>query len=182
VIFFLGGVRLSELILSVIDHQHLSPFSTVATALSFVSVLAVAILSPAEHAKTPRPSMLLSIYLLAAVACSIVRTRSMWRLDYRPLATLASTALALEVVALALESRGKQSEHSQPKDRRSPEEYSGPFSLSLYWWLNGLIRKGYQTVLTLGDLYTLEASRSSERINDKFQRVWKKGAYCQILA
>lgn len=162
--------------------QRLSRLSMVAAVFSFISVFAVALLSPTEHTKSPRPSILLSIYLLAAIVCSIVRTRSMWRLNDRPLATLVSAALALEMVALALESKGKRNRQRQPQYGSTPEEYAGPFSLSSYWWLNGLLRKGYRTILTLEDLYSLEASRSSESISDRFQTVWAKGACCHKLA
>lgn len=137
----------------------------------------MSLLSPVEHAKSTRPSTVMTAYLLSAVLCDAVRARSMWQSSDRPLAILFSFALAMELIALGLEAIEKRNVQCQQDQRDAPEEFAGLFNRSFYWWLNSLIRRGFGTILSFKDLCPLEEKMSAHNINARFQRVWSKGMH-----
>lgn len=137
------------------------------------------ILSYAEHVKSPRPSLLLSTYLLVSLAVSIVRTRTAWLVfGCHAYTILITVGTGLTVIIAILEALPKTNWKVDTTEDISPEETSGIYSLTFFSWLVPLIRLGNQKILDTQDLYPLDSQLSSETVAKEFQKKWryKKGA------
>ncbi|MCJ1308488.1 hypothetical protein MMC25_002141 [Agyrium rufum] len=60
----------------------------------------------------------------------------------------------------------------EPQRWLSPEAKSGILNLSLFWWLNSLLRQGMRKILQYGDLYALRDDMKSELVYARFEHVW----------
>ncbi|KAK7416712.1 hypothetical protein QQX98_005038 [Neonectria punicea] len=80
----------------------------------------------------------------------------------------------LKGIVLVLEAQHKNlSQHW--KDRHSPEETSGIFSLSTYSWLDRLFLSGFRSLLSIGDLYALDQTMSASCLQTKVNQREIKG-------
>ncbi|KAJ3494039.1 hypothetical protein NLG97_g4340 [Lecanicillium saksenae] len=173
VIFVLGGLRLAELVLASKQSHEMTPLAVSAATVSLASVVFMSILSPAEHAKSLRPSAVLTLYLLVSCVCDAVRTRSLWLAGNTSVAGIFLAAALVQVVLFTLESWGKR-EFALANMDYSPEAYAGFIDRLFFWWANGILRTGYKSVLVLEDLYQIEASLDANNTSIDFQREWKK--------
>ncbi|KAK6517411.1 hypothetical protein TWF281_004068 [Arthrobotrys megalospora] len=149
-----------------------------AASLSFVGAVAFCGLSYYEHHKSPRPSWLLTAYLSLTLLLdsAILRTLYLSPATF-PLSIriVSSIALAVKIFIIVTESIPKgNTENSQNGGSRTPEEYTGPFGQLLYLWLNGLIKNGFQRVLKLEDLFSVEKEMGAENLDERFWQVWRK--------
>jgi hypothetical protein len=129
-------------------------------------------LSLADHNKSPRPSVLLSIYLSLTLLPDAAQARTFFlSSDDAPEVTYSSVfcaALALKVIILLLEAKKKSQWLAWDKKDHSPEEYSGIFSLGVFAWLNKMFLDGYKGVLTLDDLYPLDSALDGKTLHSRF--------------
>jgi ATP-binding cassette, subfamily C (CFTR/MRP), member 1 len=125
-----------------------------AAVLSFVETFPFLLLSYFEHTRLWRSSILLNSYLFLALLFDVVRSRTILLIGKDSVfGRIFSTAVSLKAVILLFESQGR-SKCGIPKDvTLSPEETSGPFSLSAFLWLNDLMFRGGRKVLRFNDLY-----------------------------
>ncbi|PQE21894.1 ABC transporter protein [Rutstroemia sp. NJR-2017a BVV2] len=143
-----------------------------AAALDLAATIAVGLLSPLEHSKSLRPSILLSVFLFFTTVLDITRVRTEWLLQgssATPIVFL--TALTVKLLLLVLEALSKVS-HSVTQGASVPEQTSGIYSLSFFAWLNPLIYLGNWRNLTVQDLYQVDEHISSAFVDDKVGRQW----------
>ncbi|KAH6972083.1 ABC transporter [Ilyonectria sp. MPI-CAGE-AT-0026] len=165
-------LQLALLILSATSNDPgFDAFAIAASTLGFLAMLFMAGLSFAEHSRAPRPSALLVCYLLLQILLDVAQARTHWLIAQSPSATrfasLFTTALAVKVVILVLESQRKARWLSWNVDEHSPEEMSGIFSLGVYFWLSNLFLRGYHSILSTDDLYALDRGMDSETLQGK---------------
>lgn len=144
------------------------------SALKLVAALFMTTLSVVDHSRSPRPSVLLSIYLFLTLLLDAAQARTLFlSSDDRPELTYSAlfcAAIALKAAILLLEAQHKARWVSWDEKQHSPEETSGIFSLGVFFWLNRLFLAGYHKVLALEDLYPLDRSFDAEALHDKFSR------------
>lgn len=131
-------------------------------------------LSYMDHSRSPRPSMLLSGYLLLAALFDIAETRTYWLAsatrEELAFTSLITASMVLKVVLLLIEAQGKTKwVEWDTKDPHSPEETSGIFGLGVCFWLNSLFRNGYRNILKMQDLYPLDHALKGEILDQRFQ-------------
>jgi ATP-binding cassette subfamily C (CFTR/MRP) protein 1 len=144
-------------------------------AIGLVGSIAVFIIAIFEHSRTIRPSSILSVYLLASIIADAVVLRTLLLRGYfLPLSVLTSVTLGTKLLYLILESCPKTSSLISSKTIYGPEECSGIFSQSLFWWLNPLFIRGYGSILRLTDLFALDQSAQSSRLQERALNSWDK--------
>lgn len=145
--------------------------SVTSSSLSFVSGLALALLSYLEHKKSLRPSFSINIYLIAIVLLDIVRVRTRWLDHNNAAAGVLTASLAVTCAMLVLESLDKRSSFisgGQP----SLDCTSGLFSRSMFWWLNPLLLSGFNNVLSFDDLPSIHEKLGSRALGGKLRASW----------
>ncbi|KAK9770744.1 hypothetical protein SCAR479_12535 [Seiridium cardinale] len=168
------GLELSLLILVAVGSFHVTTMFIVAAVLKLLSALFMITLSLVDHSKSPRPSVLLSSYLFLTLLLDAAQARTLFlSSNEKPemtYSTLFSAAMALKAGILLLEAQRKSRWISWDEKEHSPEETSGIFSLGVFFWLNKMFLEGYRKVLTIKDLYPLDASMNGKLIHDEFSR------------
>jgi ATP-binding cassette subfamily C (CFTR/MRP) protein 1 len=153
----------------------LNRFATGASYLSLLRALAVVVLVWLEHTRSIRPSTLILIYVLAALFVDIVQARTLLIRGYSlPVSGLLWAGIAVKATLLLLESLSKQSCFKSSKETYSPEEVSGVFSRSVFWWLNSLFIRGSKDIVAPKDLFPLDHDLSSERLQLRVIHAWEK--------
>lgn len=104
----LGGLRLADLVLSSKKAKEAAPLAVAAATISFASVFALALLSPAEHAKSLRPSTVLTLCLLVSCVFDAVRARSFWFANSMALSGVTLAAVAIQFVLFLTEAWEKR--------------------------------------------------------------------------
>ncbi|KAF4552927.1 ABC transporter-like protein 4 [Elsinoe fawcettii] len=149
--------------------------SIAACSLTVAAAAVMLPLSLLEHARSLRPSVLLNAYLFITVLLDAAVLRTIWLLDSVSVGIkfIQSAALVCKMGLLILESQHKHEyviiTADEKVSKKSPEDYSGLYSQSLFWWLNGLMRQGAKAVLSPTDLYPVSRDISSELLNGKFE-------------
>jgi ATP-binding cassette subfamily C (CFTR/MRP) protein 1 len=111
--------------------------------------------------------------MLFSVVFDIARVRTAWFVNSSSISAVMSASIAMECLVLLLEAQGKRKFLDPVDQQRSPEEVAGIFNRSLFWWLNHLIKRGFNSVLSPQDLYGLDEVMSSENLNRRFWKTWK---------
>ncbi|OTB13269.1 hypothetical protein K445DRAFT_24767 [Daldinia sp. EC12] len=131
-------------------------------------------LSYFNHVKSARPSFLLDAYLFWTLLFDITQVRTFWLASQsRPeviLSAISTASLAIKVVILLLEAQRKPTWVNWDAKEHSPEETSGIFGLSVFFWLNRLFLDGYRKVLVIKDLYPLDQNIAADRLSKRFTR------------
>jgi hypothetical protein len=166
------GLELSLLVLAARGSFRVTSMFIASSALKLVSAFFMTTLSVLDHSRSPRPSVLLNIYLSLTLLLDAAQARTLFlSSDDKSELTYSSTfvaAVAVKAGILLLEARHKSRWVSWDAKKHSPEETSGIFSLSVFFWLNKLFLAGYGKVLTLEDLYPLDSSFDAKALHDKF--------------
>lgn len=142
-------------------------------ALSFAAAIDICILSYFEHARSIRPSSLIVIYLFA----SLVGHATQLSLSTNELGTVDEVAVAasricLELALLVIECRTKLSILKPLYQQLAPEEFSGIFGRTFFWWINPVLKKGNKTFLKPSDLPATDRKLSSEILRRNALRTW----------
>ncbi|KAK5998615.1 ABC multidrug transporter B [Cladobotryum mycophilum] len=161
--------------------------SVAASGLNFVGALALCGLSYMEHSRSARPSAVISIYLVVAIAFDTVQCRTLWLLgNPQGLATVFSAMLASKLTLFILEMQGKR--HLLFRQWRSlnPESTSGIISRSLFWWLNDFLVRGFRASLSLASLYDTDQELGSGILLHRLQAQWTRrrsgGKYALVFS
>ncbi|CEJ92394.1 hypothetical protein VHEMI08049 [[Torrubiella] hemipterigena] len=144
------------------------PLSSVAAALTFVASLLAIVLSYSDHVRCRKPSLLLEAYLCLTLLFDIIQTRTAWRSQLTTIAPLYTTATVVKAINLVLEAVPK-SEFTGYDALPSPEETSGLFGRSTYFWINKLFYHGYRSPLRKEDLYPLDTSMTATVLHANLQ-------------
>ena len=157
--------------------------SIVAAVLSFINTLFIAWLSYTEHFKSLRPSILLGIYLFSSLLFDVVIAVTLQdSLRGTPIQALFVGTLVVKAGILVLESWDKGSYILDTKSQYSPEETVSIFNLAVFYWVNGLIRKGSHKVLLQEDLCPLDTKLRSEMLYKKFWIACETGKSVVIVS
>ncbi|OBS23407.1 hypothetical protein FPOA_03955 [Fusarium poae] len=146
--------------------------SLAGSCLTFVASLLACALSYKEHSCARRPSTLLNVYVLLTLLFDIVQARTAWLLisGSSQQARLFTASVVVKAVILCLETIPKTRWIHWNAEEHSPEESSGVFSVGVFAWLNQLFIRGYRGVLKIEDLYPLDESMASDRLQNRFAR------------
>ncbi|KAF4774111.1 ABC transporter [Colletotrichum scovillei] len=152
-----------------------SSFKTTASISADVtavaSTIAVFALSALTHRRSQRPSTLVVLYLSVSSILGVARLRTLWLLSNElAVPTIFTCILFLSLVALVLESVAvtKQQTESEPLNNDkyvTPEQNSGFWARTCFWWLARTFRLGYTKVISLSDLPGLGPSIQSHRLH-----------------
>lgn len=174
----LSALQLTLLVLCIVNTGAYKSYFVSASALSLVSGLGLIILSLLEHARSPRPSILISFYLALTILLDVAQTRTLWLASRNKteatFCRLYTSALALKAISLLLESQNKTRWIRWDVKEHSPEETSGLFGLGAFIWLNRLFLSGYSKVLKVGDLYPLDPAMCATTLDKRLSRHWQK--------
>lgn len=112
---------------------HISSIFIAASVLKLLSSILMIPLTTVEHNRSPRPSVLLTSYLLLSLLFDVTQVRTLYlssatsaELSY---SNLFTAAVALKTAILVLESRKKSKWMNWNEKEHSPEETSGILSL-----------------------------------------------------
>ncbi|KAI5212502.1 multidrug resistance-like protein [Aureobasidium subglaciale] len=165
-------LELALLVLAASSGFQASSVFLASSVLKVVSGLAMIALSLADHNKSPRPSILLAIYLSLTLLPDATQARTLFlSSDNKSEITYSSifcTALASKILILFLEAKKKTDWLDWDRKFHSPEEVSSIFSLGVFAWLNKMFLDGYQGILTIDDLYPLDSALNGETTHGNF--------------
>ncbi|KAK1624485.1 ABC transporter [Colletotrichum phormii] len=154
--------------------------STPADILAVISTVAVFALSASTHQRSERPSTLIVLYLSASSILGIARLRTLWLFSKElTLPTIFTLILFITIVALVLESlamKKRLADSEPPNDDKhaTPEQSSGFWARTCFWWLARTFHLGYTKVISLSDLPGLDPSIKSQRLHTRLAKVWDK--------
>ncbi|CAK7207178.1 hypothetical protein SEUCBS139899_009986 [Sporothrix eucalyptigena] len=168
--------------------QHIQLRDVAAHLSSLVAAVAVCVLSFLEHGRNVAPSTLLTSYLAMALFSDVIQAGLLYVAGNlcRPW-SLAFAIFGVRLVLFVLELQTKEKILRSPaKNRLSPEETAGFFGVAFFWWVNRILRTGYSTILSLGDMPPLGASLDTMRAREAMQKAWDKmkqrGRFALFLA
>lgn len=137
--------------------------------LGLAAALCAVAVSYMEHSRSPRPSILLNIFLFLSLLFDVAQTRSIWlsaqTYNAEIYAGLFTASTVWKAVLVLLESKHKQHWLGWDPKAHSPEETSGIYGLSTLFWLNPLLFLGYRQVLTVPDLLPLDQNIATESLH-----------------
>jgi hypothetical protein len=154
-----------------------------ASVLTFVASIGMCLLSPLEHGRSLRPSALLGVYLLFTTLFDAAILRTVWLTAVsNTFRAVLTTSFSLKAIVVILEAQGKHRHVVNPQDlHRSPEDFSGPYSRSVMWWLNNLLSSGFKQILTPADLFPNDHSLRAEQLSARFWTSWNNGQPLHVL-
>lgn len=165
-------LQLVLLILISIDRYELPKLSITADVLSFVAAICISALTFLEHSRSPRPSILLSVYLSLTILFDIAQARSLWLLaTSHHEATYMKyfmVATVWKAVLILLESLHRQRWLNWDRKKHRSEETAGFYGVGSFLWLNLLLFLGYKKVLNLSELFSLDKDVSAEVLQTSF--------------
>ncbi|KAJ5965703.1 ABC transporter integral membrane type 1, partial [Penicillium waksmanii] len=85
-----------------------------------------------------------------------------------------TVALVVRSMLLVLETSESRGTLSPQYGRISPENFTGIFSQSTYWWLNGLFMSGFRGELSLDELYPLDGKLLTKSLVSRGDQRWKE--------
>lgn len=145
-----------------------------AAALTFVASLGLCVLSPLEHVRSLSPSPIINGYLLLTLVFDIARVRSLFLDDTsRLIAGCFASMMGVKVMVLLAEAIEKRYILLEPYRDLSPEETSGIYSKSFFFWLNQLMTSGFHRILRNHDLYPIDSDMSSAVLQARMQHAWR---------
>lgn len=128
-----------------------------AAAVSILTSLLLAVLSYLEHHRSPRPSTLITCYLVLTVFFDIIRTRTFFRVENARTVGAAFTVFSLLKFTVALlELKEKREWLLDPDDFSAPESTANFFNRFTFFWVNPLLLKGFSGNLQPADLLECE--------------------------
>jgi hypothetical protein len=134
---------------STVDAAAVRLFSLAGMALAFTAGLFMIAVSFLEHARSHRTSALLNLYLLFTLLFDIVQARILWLAissrHHAIFTHLFTASIAIKLTVLLFEAHSKAGWISWDEKEHSPEETSGIYSLSVYYWLKQLFLRGYKS-------------------------------------
>ena len=170
-------MQLTLLIMFILNASLRTRATIPAAALVFSCSIGLCVLSHLEHVRSVRPSPLINFYLLLTLPFDVARTRTLFLADAsKPLAGAFAGMLGVKILVLLAEAAEKRGILLEPYRGLSPEETSGLYSRSFFFWLNKLMTSGFSRQLTNNDLYPIDHHMSSVRLKAEMKRSWEASA------
>jgi ATP-binding cassette, subfamily C (CFTR/MRP), member 1 len=170
-----ASIQLTVLLARATNLNVATKASVAAAAVDFVAACALFILSCFEHTRSVTPSSIIGAYLLISLPFDAARLRTFYLLRTfaaRSIANLLALSLSVKFGVLVTEAVEKRGILLAPYQDLPPEETSGIYNRSIFWWLNPLLRVGFGKNLNVEDLYTLDNAISSTNVKDRFVPRW----------
>jgi hypothetical protein len=159
--------------------------SVPANVIMSIGVLALGLLSYAEHMRSVRPSFILNTYLFCSLLFDIARSRTLWLRSVDTfndtIAIVTTVAVGVKLALFLLEAVEKRHILKPEYADYPPEATAGFYNRAVFWWLNPLFKIGFTGVLRVDDLSSLDKELSSERLLAQFEEKWSKGKYRSLL-
>jgi ATP-binding cassette subfamily C (CFTR/MRP) protein 1 len=92
----------------------------------------------------------------------------------------ASVCVAFKFVLLIAESQGKLAWLMEDYRRLAPETLSGVYARRVFWWLNGLMKRGYKATFRPVDLMVIDEEFGSKRLLADLQSNYDEGALLKV--
>ncbi|KAK2932439.1 AAA ATPase domain [Fusarium oxysporum f. sp. vasinfectum] len=155
------------------SNSRLDRVSVAAACVSFASSLMSCVLSRAEHAKSPRPSSLLSLFLAVSLLLDVALLRTLWLV---PMSTaipaVFTAAFALKAIVVVLEGWSKAPYLVADSGPHSPEVTAGLYARAVFAWMTPLLLTGFRKLLRPMDLFELDEEMGSAALIDGFWKHW----------
>ncbi|XHG06242.1 hypothetical protein AWENTII_009447 [Aspergillus wentii] len=173
VIICLTATQLALTILWASPTSHPTDVSLGASVLSLAATVLLVWLSFLEHDRSIRPSTVIQLFLLFSIVLDLPQARTLWlRHDNEEIAGLFATGLVLKLCGLLLEMVEKRRFLRHRYSNSAPESLAGIINISLLWWLNPLLIRGYSTILDLPALFNLSTELTSRDLQPRFRQTW----------
>ncbi|KAH8724224.1 P-loop containing nucleoside triphosphate hydrolase protein [Phaeosphaeriaceae sp. PMI808] len=155
--------------------------TTASAALEFVASLSLLFVSHTEYAKSERPPVLTSGYLLLDIAFTSVRVRTDWMTPSNQIVSgLRCGILATTLLALVLVSSPRS---RTPGDKKSSEQRSGLLQIALTTWLVPFLIRGYcRPLQNTSELDDIDRAFCSENPQYDLPDGWSESYYIQVYA
>ncbi|WZH41295.1 P-loop containing nucleoside triphosphate hydrolase protein [Fusarium acuminatum] len=155
------------------SNTRLDRVSVAAACVSFASSLMSCVLSCVEHAKSPRPSSLLNVYLAVSLLLDVALLRTLWLV---PMSTaipaVFTAAFALKAILVVLEGWSKAPYLIAGSGTHSPEVTAGLYARAVFAWVTPLLMTGFRKLLRPMDLFELDEDMGSAGLIGRFWRHW----------
>lgn len=145
------------------------PVLIAAAATDFVAAISLAALSSCSHARSPRPSHLIHVYLFITLLLDVAVVRTAWITSPRAYSVTVLVTLLVKAILVVLESWHKTAWLLLDRKAISPETTSSLAGLSVFAWLYTLLMQGYHGFLSLEMLYPLDRSLMADTLSVRFQ-------------
>ncbi|POS71828.1 canalicular multispecific organic anion transporter 1 [Diaporthe helianthi] len=153
---------------------HRTAASVASAVLSLVASVLIPAVSHFDHMRSMRPSAVLVTFLSLTCLFEAVRTRTYWLSGEVALAAALSTSLGIRLVILYLETLSKKGLLLAQDEVVAGERLAGPISRTLFYWLIGLVRKGYCGIIQPDDLDPIDDHLLTTHLRPKFQNINKR--------
>ncbi|ODA76961.1 hypothetical protein RJ55_07478 [Drechmeria coniospora] len=155
-------------------------------ALTIAGFVVLAGLSSLEHARSVRPSTLLTLYLGISLLLDMARTRTLFHIaGGETVSGIFLTAFIIKLFLFAAEVTEKRSMLREKWQNASPEDTGGIANRSLFLWLNYIFVKGYRTLLTVDVLTPLDAeileASDATVLSERWEKTEKTSDHTLIL-
>ncbi|KAM0350073.1 hypothetical protein ACHAPU_003236 [Fusarium lateritium] len=147
--------------------------SVAAACVSFASSLMSCVLSCAEHAKSPRPSSLLNVYLAVSLLLDVALLRTLWLVPMdTAIPAVFTAAFTLKAILAVLEGWSKAPYLIAGSGPHSPEVTAGLYARAVFAWVTPLLMTGFRKLLRPMDLFALDEDMGSAGLIGRFWRHW----------
>lgn len=156
-----------------LPHVRPTQTSALSAAVSMVTALVLLELSNVEEKRSVRPSTLLNTYLVLSIVFDATQARTLWLTGRTDVAGVMTGAVANKIGMLLLEEHSKHTYLNAHYRHIPPGAVAGVFSNTFLWWLNGLFRRGFRTLLNIEDLFAVDPELSADVLVENLQRQWE---------
>ncbi|KAK7450709.1 Multidrug resistance-associated protein 1-like protein 2 [Colletotrichum acutatum] len=169
-----AGLNLALLILWASGHGFTTRATLASSVLSLCAALALAVLSQVQHGKSPRPSFIITGYLIISLPLNGARVRTAWLMasDKYLMPAILTAALVAQVLILVLETKNKRKILAGAYRNFSREATSGLLNRGLFWWLRYLLSDGSRRILAVEDLESINEKLESSKLSSELQVRW----------
>ncbi|CAG9993921.1 unnamed protein product [Clonostachys byssicola] len=169
-----GGARLSLLILWIFGSGPKVRTSVAESAVGIVEAIVIAALFLTEHVRSPKHSLLLSLYLFLSLLLHFPITRSLWiRENTVFLASFFTFQLVVKAVLLVFEEIPRSGAMASPT-KYAGEPWAGMVSRTFFWWLNPLLYLGFRRAIDVNDLGNMYDKFDSHALLERLETHWNK--------
>ncbi|KAF5559536.1 multidrug resistance-associated 1 [Fusarium napiforme] len=155
------------------SNSRLDRVSVAAACVSFASSLMSCVLSRVEHAKSPRPSSLLSLFLAVSLLLDVALLRTLWLVPMgAAIPAVFTAAFALKAIIIVLEGWSKAPHLVAGSRPHSPEVTAGLYARAVFAWVTPLLLTGFRKLLRPMDLFDLDEEMGSAGLIDGFWKHW----------
>ncbi|GKU18087.1 unnamed protein product [Fusarium langsethiae] len=157
------------------SNTRLDRVSIAAACVSFASSLISCVLSRAEHAKSPRPSSLLSVFFAVSLLLDVALLRTLWLVPVNvALPAVFTVAFVLKAILVVVEGWSKAQYLVSGSGVHSPEVTAGLYARAVFAWVIPLLLTGFRKLLQPMDLLDLDEDMGSARLISRFWRHWNR--------